>query len=35
MAAVVELLEESPEAVQDALAVPPQTNEVGRSPALA
>jgi hypothetical protein len=35
MAAVVELMEESPEAVQDALAVPPQTNEVGRSPALA
>lgn len=35
MAAMVELLDESPEAVRDALAVPPQTNEVGRSPALA
>jgi len=35
MAAIVEFLEESPEAVRDALAVPPQTNEVGRSSALA
>jgi hypothetical protein len=35
MAAMVELLDEPPEAVRDALAVPPQTNEVGRSPALA
>jgi hypothetical protein len=35
MATIVELLEESPEVVRDALAVPPQTNEVGRSSALA
>jgi hypothetical protein len=35
MCAIVDLLEVSPGAVQDALAVPPQTNEVGRSPALA
>jgi hypothetical protein len=35
MAAIVELLEESPAATQGALSVPPQTNEVGRSPALA
>ena len=35
MSAVVGLLDEYPEAVRDALAVPPQTNEVGRSPALA
>jgi hypothetical protein len=35
MAAIVELLDGSPEAVRDALAVPPQTNEVGRSAALA
>ena len=35
MAVIVELLEESPGAVQGALSVPPQTNEVGRSPALA
>ena len=35
MAAIVMLLEGSPEAVRDALAVPPQTNEVGRAPALA
>jgi hypothetical protein len=35
MAAIVELLEESPAAIQSALSVPPQTNEVGRSPALA
>jgi hypothetical protein len=35
MCGIVDLLEVSPAAVQDALAVPPQTNEVGRSPALA
>jgi hypothetical protein len=35
IAAIVALLDESPEAVRDALAVPPQTNEVARSPALA
>ena len=35
IAAIVGLLDRSPQAVQDALAVPPQTNEVGRSPALA
>ena len=35
MAAVVELLDGSPAELEDALAVPPQTNEVGRSPALA
>lgn len=35
MVAIVELLEESPQAIEDALAVPPQTNEVGRSAALA
>jgi hypothetical protein len=35
MAAIVELLEESPGAIQGALSVPPQTNEVGRAPALA
>ena len=35
IAAIVGLLDKSPQAVQDALAVPPQTNEVGRSPALA
>ena len=35
MGAIAELLDASPEAVQGALAVPPQTNEVGRSPALA
>jgi hypothetical protein len=35
MAAIDQILEETPEAVHDALAVPPQTNEVGRSPALA
>jgi hypothetical protein len=35
MAAIVELLDEPPRAVRDALAVPPQTNEVGRSVALA
>ena len=35
MAAIAELLDGAPEAVSPALAVPPQTNEVGRSPALA
>jgi hypothetical protein len=35
MRAIVDLLEVSPGAVQAALAVPPQTNEVGRAPALA
>jgi hypothetical protein len=35
MAVIIELLEESPEAIRDALGIPPQTNEVGRSPALA
>jgi hypothetical protein len=35
MRAIVDLLEMSPGAVQHALAVPPQTNEVGRAPALA
>ncbi len=35
MAAMVELLSECPGAVRDALDVPPQTNEVGRSSALA
>jgi hypothetical protein len=35
MTAIVELLEESPGAIQGALSIPPQTNEVGRSPALA
>jgi hypothetical protein len=35
MGAVVELLDAPPPAVGGALAVPPQTNEVGRSPALA
>jgi hypothetical protein len=35
MGAIAELLDASPEAVQGALAVTPQTNEVGRSPALA
>jgi hypothetical protein len=35
MPTIVELLEESPEVVRDTLAVPPQTNEVGRSSALA
>ena len=35
MAAIVQLLDRSPDAVRDALSVPPQTNEVGRSPALA
>ena len=35
MSTIVELLDEHPDSVRDALAVPPQTNEVGRSPALA
>lgn len=35
MAAIVELLDGCPEEAGDALALPPQTNEVGRSPALA
>ena len=35
MAGIVELLDELPGAVRDGLAVPPQTNEVGRSVALA
>ena len=35
MTAIVDLLGESPEAVRDALEIPPQTNEVGRSSALA
>ena len=35
MSAIVDLLGDHPDAVRDALAGPPQTNEVGRSPALA
>jgi hypothetical protein len=35
MDAIVALLDEFPEAAREALAVPPQTNEVGRSVALA
>jgi len=35
MRAIIELLGESPGTVQSALAVPPQTNEVGRSASLA